>query len=142
MTRAWPRLVLAALFVIAFVAIVLPALADGRPTKRAEVATGAEVAKRAVPPARLMVEAREFNLVLSRQDMRAGPAIVQLVVRGEDGHDLHIVRRSGGAARTIAETRPGDTATWSGSLRRGRYRLFCSLAGHERLGMRATVRVR
>jgi hypothetical protein len=137
MTRAWPRLLLVALFLLAFVAVVLPALADGRPGGPA-----AASAPRAPAPARLMVEAREFNLVLSRQVMRSGPAIVQLVVRGEDGHDLHIVRRSGGVARTIPETRPGETGMWRGALKRGRYRLFCSLAGHERLGMRATVRVR
>jgi hypothetical protein len=97
------------------------------------------------PPARLLVEAREFSFVMSRPVLRAGPAIVQLAVRGEDGHDLRLVRlRRAGDARTraIPETRPGETADWRGRLSRGRWKLFCSLAGHERLGMRAVLRVR
>jgi uncharacterized cupredoxin-like copper-binding protein len=126
MSRVWPRLLIAALFLLVFAAVALPALADGS----------------AAAPARLMVEAREFNLVLSRGVLRKGPAIVELVVRGEDGHDLHVLRRGGGPVRSIPETRPGETAHWRGSLKPGRYRLFCSLAGHEQAGMRATLRVR
>jgi uncharacterized cupredoxin-like copper-binding protein len=118
-----------ALLAAGLLAVALPAAADAR--------------RRAPAPARLMVEAREFNLTLSRPVLDAGPAIVQLAVRGEDGHDLKIVRADGrGADRSIAETRPGDTADWRGSLRPGRYRLFCSLPGHEAAGMRATLRVR
>jgi hypothetical protein len=99
------------------------------------------VAPAAKAPARLMVEAREFSLVLSRTRLEAGPAIVQLAVRGEDGHDLKLVRR-GVRARGVAETRPGETADWRGTLRPGRWRLYCSLPGHAAAGMRATLRVR
>jgi uncharacterized cupredoxin-like copper-binding protein len=88
-------------------------------------------------PSRLLVEAREFNLVLSRPSVNAGGAIVQLVNRGEDPHDLRIGRRG-----SISETLPGDVGEWSGRLRRGRYRLWCTLEGHRSLGMRATLRVR
>jgi hypothetical protein len=104
-------------------------------------------ARPADAPARLMVEAREFNLVLSRGTLRRGDAIVQLVNRGEDGHDLHLVRlgpggRTAGRPRGTAETRPGAVSSWRGRLTRGRWRLFCSLPGHERAGMRAVLRVR
>jgi uncharacterized cupredoxin-like copper-binding protein len=107
----------------------------------------AALAHPADPPARLMVEAREFSLVLSRGSLRHGEAIVQLVNRGEDGHDLHLVRlgrdgRASSRAHGTAETRPGATSTWRGRLAAGRWRLFCSLPGHERQGMRAVVRVR
>jgi hypothetical protein len=98
-------------------------------------------ARRKAAPARLLVEAREFSLVLSRPSLAAGSAIVQLAVRGEDGHDLKIVRR-GVRARGVSETRPGETANWRGTLRPGRWKLYCSLPGHESLGMRATLRVR
>jgi hypothetical protein len=98
-------------------------------------------------PARLLVEAREFSLVLSRQALPHGDAIVQLVNRGEDGHDLHLVRlgprgRAASRPRGTRETRPGAVSSWRGTLAAGRYKLFCSIPGHERQGMRAVLRVR
>jgi hypothetical protein len=96
----------------------------------------------AAAPARLLVEAREFNLVLSRQAVRPGTAIVQMVNRGEDPHDLRIVRAGGRRAGAIGEVLPGELGEWSGRLRRGRYRLYCTLEGHRARGMKATLRVR
>jgi hypothetical protein len=92
-------------------------------------------------PARVLVEAREFNLALSRQRLRAGRTIVQLVNRGEDPHDLRIVR-GGRRVGAIAELRPGEVGEWEGRLRRGRYRLYCTLEGHRAAGMRAVLRAR
>jgi hypothetical protein len=66
-------------------------------------------------------------------------------VRGEDGHDLRLTplgRARDARSRAIPETRPGETADWRGRLSRGRWKLFCSLPGHERAGMRAVLRVR
>jgi uncharacterized cupredoxin-like copper-binding protein len=96
----------------------------------------------AAAPARLLVEAREFNLTLSRGKLKHGPAIVQLANQGEDPHDLAIKRIGGKRRGTIAETRPGGLGEWEGRLRRGRYRLYCTLEGHRALGMRAVLRVR
>jgi hypothetical protein len=93
-------------------------------------------------PARLLVESREFNLVLSRSSVKAGDAIVQLVNRGEDPHDLRLKRVGGRGGGSVAETLPGELGEWSGRLRRGRYRLWCTLEGHRDLGMRAVLRVR
>jgi hypothetical protein len=114
------RLVLAAL-----VLAVVPASAPAAPA-----------------PSRLLVESREFNLVLSRPSVKAGDAIVQLVNRGEDPHDLRLKRVGGRGGGTVAETLPGELGEWSGRLRRGRYRLWCTLEGHRALGMRAVLRVR
>jgi uncharacterized cupredoxin-like copper-binding protein len=96
----------------------------------------------AAAPARLLVEAREFNLTLSRGKIKHGVAIVQLANQGEDPHDLAIKRIGGKRRGTIAETRPGQLGEWEGRLRRGRYRLYCTLEGHRALGMRAVLRVR
>ena len=96
----------------------------------------------AAAPSRLLVESREFNLVLSRGSVKAGDAIVQLANRGEDPHDLRLRRIGGGRSTAIGETLPGEVAEWEGRLRRGRYRLWCSLEGHRALGMRAVLRVR
>jgi hypothetical protein len=97
---------------------------------------------RLAAPARLLVEAREFNLTLSRGKLAHGRAIVQLANQGEDPHDLAIKRIGGKRRGAIAETRPGDLGEWEGRLRRGRYRLYCTLEGHRALGMRAVLRVR
>ena len=104
---------------------VLPATAAARPA-----------------PARLLVEAREFNLTLSRAKLKAGRAIVQLANRGEDPHDLRFARIGRHGGGTIGETLPGEIGEWQGRVRRGRYRLYCTLEGHRAAGMRATLRVR
>jgi hypothetical protein len=99
----------------------------------------------AAAPQRLMVSADEFGFVLSRQRLRPGRALVQLLNRGEDDHDLRLRRAAGKrpAGRTLAfrVTMPGELTERSVRLSRGRYRLWCSLPGHRALGMRATLRV-
>ena len=87
-------------------------------------------------PARLLVEATEFHFTLSRTTLRAGPAVIQLAIRGEDPHDLRLARVR------IPETPPGEVGEWSGRLKRGRYKLYCTLPGHAKAGMRAYIRVR
>jgi plastocyanin len=93
-------------------------------------------------PARLLVEAREFNFTLSRTQIKPGVAIVQLANRGEDPHDLRIKRVGGQRRGTIAKTLPDEVGEWEGRLSKGRFRLICTIEGHEALGMRATLRVR
>ena len=103
---------------------------------------GAAPATASPTPARLLVEAREFNLTFSRAKIKPGRAIVQLANQGEDPHDLAIKRIGGRRRGSIAETRPGELGEWEGRLRRGRYRLYCTLEGHRAAGMRAVLRVR
>jgi hypothetical protein len=98
-------------------------------------------------PARLMVSATEYSLMLSRQSIGSGPALIEFLNRGEDPHDLRLRRiASGGvsARRTFAipETRAGELAELEVRLPAGRYRLWCSIPGHRALGMRATLRVK
>lgn len=111
------------------------------------LAPGPVSAAPSAAPARLLVTADEWLLILSRQSIARGPAIVQLHGAGEDAHDLAARRRSAGgrpAGRTfrMAETKPGrlSSATWR--LRPGTYRVWCTLPGHEAAGMRATLTVR
>ncbi len=111
------------------------------------VVTAVAGARRERPPARLMVSAREHSLVLSRQSIVAGPALVEFLNRGEDPHDLRmrrIVSRGVSARRTFAlpETRSGGLVELEARLPAGRYKLWCSLPGHEALGMRAKLRVK
>jgi hypothetical protein len=98
------------------------------------------------PPSRLLVTAREYSLVLSRTALPRGRAVVQLVDRGQDSHDvvLHRLRhgRPIGRGRHVPETKPGAVSTIRWRLRPGRYALWCTLPGHRRLGMHARVRVK
>jgi plastocyanin len=101
----------------------------------------------AAAPSRLLVEATEFRFTLSRTTVKAGPAIVQLAIRGEDPHDLRLVRadgrgRTSAKPAVVAETQPGAVAEWRGKLSRGRWTLYCSLEGHKKAGMRAALTVR
>jgi plastocyanin len=94
-------------------------------------------------PARLQVTATEFNFVLSRSTVKAGAAVVGLVNMGEDDHDLVLRRRAAGA-RTwgVKMVTPGGFRERSLRLVPGRYQLWCTIADHRALGMRATLRVR
>ena len=97
------------------------------------------------PPARLLVEATEFHFTLSRTTLRAGRAVIQLAIRGEDPHDLRLVptgkARSSAKPAVVPETLPGGVAEWRGKLTRGQWTLYCSLPGHKKAGMRATLTV-
>ena len=86
----------------------------------------------------------QFRFTLSRTTVKPGSAIVQLAIRGEDPHDLRLVRARAPRARAAAvpEMLPGGVGEWRGRLTRGRWTLYCSLPGHKRAGMRATLTVR
>jgi uncharacterized cupredoxin-like copper-binding protein len=96
----------------------------------------------AAGPGRLQVVAKEFTLTLSRQKLKPGPAIVELVNFGQDAHDLRLRRVGGTRTYGIATVQPGQHARLRLRLLRGRYRLWCSIANHRALGMQATLVVR
>jgi hypothetical protein len=93
-------------------------------------------------PARLGVNATEFHLVLSRPAVKAGLVEIELQNVGEDPHDLRLRRLGGTRTYAMRVTRPGARSTAEFRLRPGRYRLWCSIAGHRALGMQAVLRVR
>ncbi len=93
-------------------------------------------------PPRLLVTSREWRLELSRTTIDPGDAIVQLWNQGEDAHDLWIRRVAGTRVFKSPETLSGDVSEFTARLRPGRrYKLWCSLPGHEQLGMKARLRV-
>ena len=101
----------------------------------------------AAAPSRVLVEATEFRFTLSRTTVKAGPAIVQLAIRGEDPHDLRLAparrARRRRSSRAVPETLPGRASpSGAASSRAGRWTLYCSLPGHKKAGMRATLTVR
>jgi plastocyanin len=92
-------------------------------------------------PARVQVAAKEFYFVLSRHSVAAGPAIVELVNFGEDPHDLKIQRIGGTHIWAIPQLQPGAHRDLEVTLRPGRYRLWCAVANHRKLGMQAVLTV-
>lgn len=124
--------VVAAVSAAALAAAVLPAAADA--------AHASSDRKRG--PARLLVTAKEFSYVLSRQKVRAGRVIVQLANGGEDAHNVRIRRNGAKRSRLIPRIHPGKRAELNRRLKPGRYYLWCSIADHEELGMRARLVVK
>jgi hypothetical protein len=98
----------------------------------------------AAAPSRLLVGGSEYRLTLSRATVKPGRVLIELENRGEDDHDLRLQRITSKLDAPVARwalTKPGHLSELTLSLRRGRYRLWCSLPGHRELGMRATLRV-
>ena len=93
-------------------------------------------------PARLGVSAQEFHLTLSRPAVKAGVLEIELQNDGRDPHDLRVRRVGGTHTFSIPMTDPGKRRSVSIRMKRGRYRLWCSLADHASLGMQAFLRVR
>ena len=95
------------------------------------------------PPARVQVTASEFELVLSRQAVKQGRAIIELVNLGEDPHDLALRRRAKGARTYRTKVvRPEGQTSISLRLYPGRYTLWCTVGDHRHHGMVATLIVR
>lgn len=93
-------------------------------------------------PARVQVGADEFRYALSRQTIKAGPAIVQLVNYGEDEHDLRLRRAGGTRVYAIGKVGPGDLGELETRFLPGRFTLWCSLGDHRKRGMTATLVVK
>ena len=93
-------------------------------------------------PARLGVQAEEFHLVLSRPSVKAGVMEIELQNTGEDPHDLRLRKIGGHHTFVVSVTQPGARRTIAINMKPGRYRLWCSVAGHRALGMQTVLRVR
>jgi hypothetical protein len=113
----------------------------------ARVAVALRAAGTRSNPGRLLVTATEFRLALSRPSVHPGVVVVELLVAGEDPHDLalrRLDRRGRPVGRTlhIARVTPGALGDAEFRLAAGTWRLECTIPGHARMGMRATLRVR
>jgi plastocyanin len=100
------------------------------------------LALQAAAPARLQVVAKEFSFGLSRSSLKAGPAVIELANFGQDPHDLRLQRVGSRHIAGIGSVAPGERGELTVKLARGRYSLWCSVANHRKLGMRATLVVR
>ena len=93
-------------------------------------------------PSFVSVAAREFSLTLSRPLVSAGSVRIELRNVGEDPHNL-VVSPEGSHSPldSFSTLDPGLYERRTVALAPGRYQLWCSLEGHEALGMSVTLRV-
>ena len=89
-------------------------------------------------PYAVQVQGFEFGLQLSKATVSAGDVRVEFnLVRAEDPHNLWLVREDGtGSPYSFDEEPSGAVVAKTLALTRGRWKLFCSLNGHEASGMR------
>lgn len=90
-------------------------------------------------PARVQVVAKEYSFALSRVHLQAGAATIELANFGEDPHDLRLQRAGSRHIAGLGVVAPGERADISLKLAPGRYSVWCSVANHRALGMRATL---
>ncbi|MCP9484681.1 MAG: hypothetical protein MSC30_02375 [Gaiellaceae bacterium MAG52_C11] len=114
---------------------------------RAILAAAAFVLALAAPalasvPARVQVAAQEFSFSLSRQSIKAGPAIVELANFGEDAHDLRMRRVGGTRTYAIGVVQAGEIADLEAKFLPGRFLVWCSIADHRARGMRTVLTVK
>jgi plastocyanin len=94
------------------------------------------------PLTRLQVVTREWSVVPSRLMLPAGRAVVELANFGQDPHDLRIERANDPSAGfDFALARAGTRESQSVQLAPGTWKLYCTLPGHEALGMHALITV-
>jgi len=94
------------------------------------------------PPARVQVVAQEFRYSLSRQTVKAGPVIVELLNDGQDPHDLDLIRIGGTRVYRFPTVQPGGVVDREWTLAPGTYLLWCALPDHRKRGMHALLYVR
>jgi len=86
---------------------------------------------------------REWSITAYRAKVKAGTVRFLVTNRGEDAHNLRVRGPNGYRSRISddAASGGGHAALTTRLKRPGRYVLVCVKPGHERLGMRATIRV-
>jgi hypothetical protein len=77
------------------------------------------------------------------QTVRAGAGRIRfdVVNRGRAGHNFRL-RRGPGEPLKLTTLLPGDSESIGGDLRAGDYRMVCTVANHEELGMYGTLVLR
>jgi uncharacterized cupredoxin-like copper-binding protein len=71
----------------------------------------------------------------------AGRSTFEVMNEGKIGHDL-AVEGGGGKVPKTPLIDPGKTAQLEADLKPGKYKLYCTVPGHEQLGMKTEVAVR
>lgn len=91
-------------------------------------------------PSALSVDEDEWYVTPSKTVVAAGPVTFRIFNRGEDDHDFAVVDAAGNL-RAIPLA-PGANGELVADLAPGVHKIWCTLPGHETLGMVAQVEAR
>ncbi len=95
----------------------------------------------ATPAAALSMTLADF-MIDPLEIETSGPTVtIDVTNRGPTPHNLSIRGADGEVVMATDDLSVGDMATITGDLEPGEYTTFCSLAGHESLGMSGTLTV-
>jgi uncharacterized cupredoxin-like copper-binding protein len=86
------------------------------------------------------VAENEYSIKLSNTSLRPGGIAFEAENKGKIPHDLAIEGQ--GVERKTPLIDPGKKATVEADLKPGKYKLYCTVPGHEQLGMKTDVTVR
>ena len=89
---------------------------------------------RAAPPQTVRVTETEFRIALGGYKAQGGKFTFDVKNAGQLPHDFAI--KSGPKTPLI---QPGKSATLTTTLKPGKYRLYCSVPGHEQAGMKVEI---
>jgi plastocyanin len=97
------------------------------------------------PPAtlgHLQIVAREYTFTASRLTLAPGRTAIELNNQGEDPHDLRVERVDDPSVRFDFDlTKASNRTTRKLDLTTGEWKLYCTVPGHDELGMHARVTV-
>jgi plastocyanin len=109
-------------------AVVVAGCGDREPAARA-------------PDGRVTVELDDFFLEPQTIRARPGPTRFEVANAGRLAHNFRL-RRGPGEPLKITTMLPGESGSARIDLERGDYRMVCTVANHEELGMTGTLIVR
>jgi plastocyanin len=90
---------------------------------------------------RVRIVLDDFSIAPQRVRVPAGETSFQIVNRGRIGHNFHVVGRNGEPVE-VTTLFPGERKSAAATVRRGNYRMVCTVSNHEELGMYGTLVVR
>jgi plastocyanin len=109
-------------------AIAIAGCGDGEPSER-------------VPDRAVRIVLDDFSIRPQTVRARDGRLRFDIVNRGRAGHNFRL-RRGPGEPLKVTTLLPGDSETIAADLPAGDYRMVCTVANHEELGMYGTLVLR
>ena len=128
------------LFATALLALALTACGGSGTTSAPTTQTGAPTSAPSVAVEGTALIVKDFTLD-PLTVMTAGSVALAVTNAGPTVHNVAIRDDAGTLLGTTADLREGESETLTADLAAGSYILFCSLPGHESLGIKGTLTV-